>query len=192
MRCYRLLGAFMVNISLCRHSFLCLNFSFTPIQTPEKYLAEAQKSGIYTGSAKLYADGGSRGNPGPSASGFVVLDELNRLLHADNKYLGLTTNNQAEYHALIQGMEWCVEKQIPTLHVYLDSLLVVNQLKGVFKVKNRDLWSLYTNQQKSSVLKFKKFTITHVPRELNKLSRCRGKQGSRRRKRLRCCTIEKS
>lgn len=148
---------------------LVLYFSFSPFQTPEKYLVEAQKSGIYTGSAKLYADGGSRGNPGPSAAGFVVLDELNRLLHADNKYLGLTTNNQAEYHALIQGLEWCIEKQIPTVHVYLDSLLVVNQLKGIFKVKNRDLWSLYESA-KELTTKFRKFTITHVPRELNKLA----------------------
>jgi ribonuclease HI/ASC-1-like (ASCH) protein len=148
---------------------IVLNFSYTPLENQEKYLVEAQKSGIFTGSAKLYADGGSRGNPGPSASGFVVLDEYNRLLHADNKYLGLTTNNQAEYHALIQGMEWCIKQQIPTLHVYLDSLLVVNQLKGIFKVKNRDLWSLYESA-KELTTKFREFKITHVPRELNKLA----------------------
>jgi ribonuclease HI len=119
--------------------------------------------------AKLYADGGSRGNPGPSAAGYVVLDEFNNTLHADNKYLGLTTNNQAEYHALIQGLEWCLRQNIPTVQVYLDSLLVVNQLKGIFKVKNRDLWSLYESAVELSK-KFKKFSITHVPRELNKLA----------------------
>jgi ribonuclease HI len=148
---------------------LVLNFSYKPYEKPELYLKELIKTGVFNGSVKLYADGGSRGNPGPSASGFVVLDEFNRLIHADNKYLGLTTNNQAEYHALIQGMEWCIQQQIPTLHVYLDSLLVVNQLKGIFKVKNRDLWSLYESA-KELTGKFKKFTITHVPRELNKLA----------------------
>jgi len=148
---------------------LVLSFAYSAYQVPDMYLGKSVNTGVYNGVVKLYADGGSRGNPGPSASGFVVLDELNRLLHADNRYLGLTTNNQAEYHALIQGLEWCLQQHIPAVHVYLDSLLVVNQIKGIFKVKNRDLWSLYESAKELSG-KFKKFSITHVPRELNKLA----------------------
>jgi ribonuclease HI len=146
-----------------------LHFSYTANEKPSMFIEESNNSGIYNGKVKLYADGGSRGNPGPSASGFVILDELDRLLHSDNRYLGLTTNNQAEYHALIQGMEWCIAKGVPSVHVYLDSLLVVNQLKGIFKVKNRDLWSLYESAKELSS-KFREFKITHVPRELNKLA----------------------
>jgi ribonuclease HI len=148
---------------------MVLNFEFLPFEKVEKYLKQNISKAQFTGVAKLYADGGSRGNPGPSAAGYVVLDEFNNTLHADNKYLGLTTNNQAEYHALIQGLEWCLRQNIPTVQVYLDSLLVVNQLKGIFKVKNRDLWSLYESAVELSK-KFKKFSITHVPRELNKLA----------------------
>lgn len=147
---------------------LVLNFSFVPTGE-EYYLAESNKNGIYAGRVKLYADGGSRGNPGPSAAGYVILDEHNQLLHSDNKYLGLTTNNQAEYHALIMALEWCLKQQIPSVHVYLDSMLVVNQLKGIFKVKNRDLWSLYESAKEFQA-KFKEFSLTHVPRELNKLA----------------------
>jgi ribonuclease HI len=148
---------------------LVLHFDYEQSREANFYLEESNNTGVYAGVGRLYADGGSRGNPGPSAAGFVVLDEQNRLLHSDNKYLGITTNNQAEYHALIQGMEWCLKERIPTLYVYLDSLLVVNQLKGIFRVKNRDLWTLYESAKELSG-KFNKFTVTHVPRELNKLA----------------------
>lgn len=148
---------------------LVLAFSYKPLESALPYLKTTNSSGVYTGTVKLFADGGSRGNPGPSASGFVILDELNRMLHADNKYLGITTNNQAEYHALIMAMEWCLKQQIPIVHVHLDSMLVVNQLKGIFKVKNRDLWSLYETADCLSK-QFREFSITHVPRELNKLA----------------------
>jgi ribonuclease HI/uncharacterized protein YqfB (UPF0267 family) len=148
---------------------LVLTFSYEKSEIVSSFLVSSNQSGIYTGSAKLYADGGSRGNPGPSAAGFVILDNMNRLLHSDNKYLGLTTNNQAEYHALILAMEWCLKQQIPIIYVHLDSMLVVNQLKGIFKVKNRDLWSLYETAKGMSQ-QFREFHITHVPRELNKLA----------------------
>lgn len=147
-----------------------IDFIYKSFKTPQKYLDDSNNkslAGITT--ARLYADGGSRGNPGPSASGFVVLSSDNTLLHADNKYLGITTNNQAEYHAALSGMRWCLAQGIQELEVYLDSLLVVNQMKGIFKVKNRDLWSLHETV-KETAAKFRSISFTHVPRELNKLA----------------------
>lgn len=121
-------------------------------------------------SIKLYADGGSRGNPGPSAYGFVILDhETEEVIQSGNKYLGITTNNQAEYHGVLSGLEWCKQHNVQQVEVFLDSLLVVNQLKGIFKVKNRDLWTLFESTKKLQGA-FKKITFTHVPRELNKLA----------------------
>ncbi len=119
---------------------------------------------------QVYADGGSRGNPGPSASGFVVLDMQGNVIHAEGVYLGITTNNQAEYQALKLGLE-AAEKifHAETVHVYMDSLLVVNQMKRIFKVKNRDLWPIH-DAINSLVSKFEKVEFTHVPRELNKLA----------------------
>lgn len=119
---------------------------------------------------KMYADGGSRGNPGPSASGFVILDMNDNVLYSEGIYLGITTNNQAEYQALKLGLE-AVEKifHVRKVHVFMDSLLVVNQMKRIFKVKNRDLWPIH-DAINSQVTKFSQVEFTHVPRELNKLA----------------------
>lgn len=118
---------------------------------------------------KLYADGGSRGNPGPSASGFVLMDEHDNVIKKSGVYLGITTNNQAEYHSLKFGLEEAYKLNASEVHAYMDSLLVVNQMKGIYKIKNRDLWPLHEAIQ-ALVDRFKKVTFTHVPRELNKLA----------------------
>ena len=118
---------------------------------------------------KLYADGGSRGNPGPSASGYVLMDMDDTIIFKSGVYLGITTNNQAEYQALKYGLEEAEKLGAREVDVYLDSLLVINQMKGIFKVKNRDLWPIY-EAIKEIVSRFKKVRFTHVPRELNKLA----------------------
>jgi ribonuclease HI/pterin-4a-carbinolamine dehydratase len=118
---------------------------------------------------KLYADGGSRGNPGPSASGYVLMDIDDTVIKKSGVYLGITTNNQAEYQALKLGLEEAQKLGAREVDVYLDSLLVINQMKGVFKVKNRDLWPIH-EAIKEQAKNFKKVTFTHVPRELNKLA----------------------
>lgn len=118
---------------------------------------------------KVYGDGGSRGNPGPSASGFVVLDMNDNILVDKGVYLGVTTNNQAEYTALKLGLEECLKLGAREVDVYMDSLLVINQMKGIFKIRNRDLWPIH-DAIKGLVAKFKHVNFTHVPRELNKLA----------------------
>jgi ribonuclease HI/pterin-4a-carbinolamine dehydratase len=115
----------------------------------------------------LYADGGSRGNPGPSASGYVLMNEEEQVLQQSGEYLGITTNNQAEYHAVRLGLEKAKALGAKEVDVYLDSLLVVNQMRGKFKVKNRDLWPIH-QAVKDLVAQFDKVTFTHVPREMNK------------------------
>ncbi|MFZ2513322.1 MAG: reverse transcriptase-like protein [Candidatus Saccharimonadales bacterium] len=118
---------------------------------------------------QLYADGGSRGNPGPSASGYVLLDMDGNVVHEQGVFLGITTNNQAEYQALKFGLEAALRHQARSVHVYMDSMLVVNQMKKIFKVKNRDLWPIHDAIQQL-LPKFEKITFDHVPRELNKLA----------------------
>lgn len=120
--------------------------------------------------AKLFTDGGSRGNPGPSALGYAIVDpNTDEVVIKKSKYLGITTNNQAEYQGLREGLEACIKMNIPTVHVYMDSLLVVNQMKGIYKVKNRDLWPTY-EAIKELITHFKDVNFTHVPRELNKIA----------------------
>jgi ribonuclease HI/pterin-4a-carbinolamine dehydratase len=118
---------------------------------------------------RMFADGGSRGNPGPSATGYVLLDDDDQILHQSGEYLGITTNNQAEYQAVKLGLEKALSVGVVEVDVFLDSLLVVNQMKGIFKVKNRDLWPIHESIKELTV-KFKKVTFTHVPREFNTLA----------------------
>ena len=115
----------------------------------------------------VYTDGGSRGNPGPSASGFVVYDRDGELLFEGGKYLGITTNNQAEYQAVKLGLEKALELSAQVVSFRLDSQLVASQLTGVYQIKNRDLWPIHESI-KDLILKFQKVTFTHVRREFNK------------------------
>lgn len=117
----------------------------------------------------LYTDGGSRGNPGPSASGYVIMDPADHILVKRGIYLGITTNNQAEYLALKLGLEEVLKMHVNEVHVYMDSLLVVNQMLGVFKIRNRDLWPIH-DALKQIIKSFDKVTFTHVPRAMNKLA----------------------
>jgi ribonuclease HI len=126
-------------------------------------------SAVHPDEVKIFADGGSRGNPGPSASGFVVLDMEDNILVDKGIYLGVTTNNQAEYTALKLALEECRAMGVKEVHVYMDSLLVVNQMKGIFKVKNRDLWPIH-DAIKTLAKGFRKIGFQHVPREFNKLA----------------------
>jgi len=115
----------------------------------------------------VYTDGGSRGNPGPSASGFVVYNKDGELLFEGGKYLGITTNNQAEYQAVKLGLEKARELQAQVVSFRLDSQLVANQLTGVYQIKNRDLWPIHQSI-KELITTFKKVTFTHVRREFNR------------------------
>lgn len=144
-----------------------IHFAFTPEQ--QDYVESGIKNTTPIQEIKLYADGGSRGNPGPSASGFVIMDMINQTVVKKGIYLGITTNNQAEYQAVKLALEEALKLQAQVVHVYLDSLLVVNQMLGIFKVKNRDLWPIHA-AIKELVKQFKKVSFTHVPRELNKIA----------------------
>src|SRR5665213_3983018 len=130
---------------------------------------KAPDSAAHPDKVKVFGDGGSRGNPGPSASGFVILDMEDNVLVDKGIYLGVTTNNQAEYTSLKLALEECRKMGVKEVEVYMDSLLVVNQMKGIFKVKNRDLWPLH-DAIKQLAKSFNKISFSHVPREFNKLA----------------------
>jgi ribonuclease HI len=118
---------------------------------------------------KIFTDGGARGNPGPAATGFVIKDSQDKILFQAGKAIGQATNNQAEYQALIQALNWVKENQpqVAQIDFFLDSRLVVNQMSGKFKIKSpkmRQLW------QKAKTLALSlKATINYhlIPREMN-------------------------
>lgn len=119
--------------------------------------------------AKLFTDGGSRGNPGPSATGVVILDMEDNVVKKSSQYLGVATNNQAEYKALKEGLELALSMGIKELFVYMDSELIVKQINGIYKIKNPDLLPVYKDV-KSLAESFREVSFTHVPRALNKLA----------------------
>ena len=92
--------------------------------------------------AKLWTDGGARGNPGPAAFGYVLEDDGGTVLAAHGEAIGIATNNVAEYRALIAGLERAVEVGVRELDVISDSELLVKQMKGEYRVKNEALRDL--------------------------------------------------
>jgi len=117
----------------------------------------------------IFADGGSRGNPGPSAAGFIMLDNMQNVIAEGGEYLGITTNNQAEYHGVRLGLEKALEAGARRVDFKLDSMLVVNQMNGLYKIKNRELWPIHERIRKL-MHQFDKVTFTHVQREFNQLA----------------------
>lgn len=117
----------------------------------------------------MYADGAARGNPGPAGSGAVLLDERGLVIAELTRFLGVATNNVAEYTGLIIGLEEAQRRGIDELDIRLDSLLVVQQMRGVWRIKHPGLRPLALRAGEL-LAHFPKRTIEHVPRELNGLA----------------------
>ena len=117
---------------------------------------------------RLRADGGARGNPGPAAIGVLIEDEDGTRLRTFHRYIGGATNNQAEYHALIDGLKAIADWKPDTLEVYLDSKLVVEQVNGKWRVKEPGLKELH--EQALELLKpyGDRVSVRHVDRSQNK------------------------
>lgn len=119
--------------------------------------------------ATLFTDGASRGNPGHAGAGFVLTGPDGDVIFEGKDYLGELTNNQAEYIALQKGIEKAVECGIEKIDIKMDSELIVRQIKGEYRVKNEGLKPFYLKVLKL-LDKFEKYSIGHVPREMNKIA----------------------
>jgi ribonuclease HI len=116
--------------------------------------------------ATLHADGGARGNPGPAGIGVVLKDPSGEVIGEIARGIGHATNNVAEYKALIAGLELALAKDVRDLDIFLDSELVVSQLKGEWKIKKDTLRALAI-QARRLMNRFDSTSIAHVPREQN-------------------------
>jgi ribonuclease HI len=119
--------------------------------------------------ARLYTDGGARGNPGPAAAAFVLEAEDGTVLEARGTAIGVATNNVAEYRALVDGLRRAVEVGVDELEVVSDSELMVKQMRGEYRVKNEILRGLF---REASALadRIGRVTYTAVRREHNELA----------------------
>ncbi|MFH0856582.1 MAG: ribonuclease HI family protein [bacterium] len=115
---------------------------------------------------KLYSDGGARGNPGPAGIGAVLKDEENKTVEKVSEYIGDATNNQAEYRALIAGLEKAKEIGAEEVDCFLDSELVVKQMRREYRVKDKNLALLFTKVLNLG-MGFKKISYTHILRQYN-------------------------
>ena len=119
--------------------------------------------------ARLFTDGGARGNPGPAAYGFVLEAEDGTVLTAEGRAIGVATNNVAEYRALVEGLRRAAELHVDELEVVSDSELLVHQMRGEWKIKNKALQEL-ADEADWLARKVGRVRYTAVRREHNELA----------------------
>lgn len=122
--------------------------------------------GAEEGVWRLYCDGASRGNPGPAGAGAVLYDPRGELSGQRGLYLGETTNNVAEYRALLLGLQMARQLGVHQLQIFADSELLVKQLTGRYRVKSPHLLPLW-HESRKELQKFRAYAISHVPRAEN-------------------------
>lgn len=116
--------------------------------------------------ATVYVDGSSRGNPGPAGIGYHIVSEDGKTLKDGGEFIGFATSRIAEYYALKEGCEQAIELGLKTVRFVSDNLMMVNQMNGVFKIKNRDIIQVYNDIQKL-LTKFDACAFVHVKRNQN-------------------------
>jgi ribonuclease HI len=119
--------------------------------------------------ARLFTDGGARGNPGPAAYGFVLESEDGTVLAAEGEAIGNATNNVAEYSGLIAGLQKAIELHVPDVEVVSDSELMVKQMRGEYRVKNEALRGLY-DEATALARRLGNVEYRHVKRAHNELA----------------------
>lgn len=139
----------------------------TPQQQPKQQEMFSPSAAAETGYATAHVDGGARGNPGPAGYGVVLRDASGKSVAELSRFLGIRTNNFAEYSGLIAALECALEKNLRALRVVSDSELMVRQINGQYKVRSPELRPLY-EQAKALIHRFSSFRIEHARREQNK------------------------
>lgn len=125
----------------------------------------------------VYIDGASLGNPGKSGAGMVAVDEHGNELWRNSVHLGEMTNNMAEYEALIGALQEANASSVDSVVIYTDSLLVANQMKGIYKIKNSTMQS-YVQKALGLVKNLTHFEIHHIAREQNQVADRLAKQAA--------------
>ena len=117
----------------------------------------------------INVDGASRGNPGPSGIGYCIHDDTGKIIEQGGEFIGFATSRVAEYYAMKKGIDRAIELNLRIVRFISDSLMVVNQLNGVFIVKNQDILPIYREIQEK-LNQFNAVSFTHVPRSENSIA----------------------
>jgi ribonuclease HI len=124
------------------------------------------KNSVYS-MVEIYTDGGSRGNPGHAAIGFLIYGSRKKILEQSSEYIGIKTNNYAEYYAIIKALAAARKFNPEEVVIYTDSSLAYNQINGFWKIKDEEIKKMVFQINKE-IVNFKIFRIFHIPREKNK------------------------
>jgi ribonuclease HI/ADP-ribose pyrophosphatase YjhB (NUDIX family) len=117
--------------------------------------------------ATIYTDGSSRGNPGPSGIGYFIIDQNGNEVKRGGEFIGFATSRVAEYYALKEGCEQAIDLGLKSVRFVSDNLMMVNQMNGVYRIKNKDLLPLY-NDIRNLLKQFDAVAFIHVTRDYNK------------------------
>lgn len=135
------------------------------VSTRTMRVGESERAPI-SDTATIYTDGGSRGNPGPSGLGYYIVGADGREIKRGGEFLGMSNSRLAEYYGLKEGIEQAIELGLKRVRFVSDSLMMVNQMNGVYKVKNSDLWQVHDDILKL-LSKLDSYSFVHVPRSQN-------------------------
>ena len=160
----------MSSVTLAEESLMVLQITGTKTGTLATKIIQVGEEGKQvlpvSDFATIYTDGGSRGNPGPSGLGYYIIGPDGKELKRGGEFLGFSTSRLAEYYGLKEGLEQAIELGLKRVHFKSDSLMMVNQMNGIYKVKNPDLMQIHADVLKL-LDKLDAYSFTHVPRELN-------------------------
>lgn len=120
-------------------------------------------------SVAIHVDGASRGNPGPSGIGYQICDNTGKVIERAGEFIGFATSRVAEYYAMRKGIERAIELGFKTARFFSDSLMVINQLNGIFNVKNQDILPIYNDIQQKLAF-FDAVSFIHIPRSQNMIA----------------------
>ena len=150
-------------------SLMVLQIVATKVGTPSTRIMQAGEGAqVLPASdfATIYTDGGSRGNPGPSGIGYYIIGTDGKEIKRGGEFLGFSSSRLAEYYGLKEGLEQAIELGLKRVHFKSDSLMMVNQMNGIYKVKNQDLLQVHADVLKL-LENLEAYSFTHVPRGQN-------------------------
>ena len=138
----------------------------TPLEGVKTVMNQAREA---ANGATVYVDGGSRGNPGPAATGYYIVGEDGRVLGQGGDFVGFATSRVAEYYAMRTGIKKAIELGLKRVRFVGDNLMMINQLRGIYQVKNKDLIPIY-NEIQDLLRNFEAVSFVHVKRSQNAIA----------------------
>ena len=138
----------------------------TPLEGVKTVMNQAREA---ANGATVYVDGGSRGNPGPAATGYYIVGEDGRVLGQGGDFVGFVTSRVAEYYAMRTGIKKAIELGLKRVRFVGDNLMMINQLRGIYQVKNKDLIPIY-NEIQNLLRNFEAVSFVHVKRSQNAIA----------------------